>query len=85
MNFKQLCNYEIRVEDAINNGEIGRIQVIFKGNGTSYNGLTGKRDNVLARSHKKKFDDIQVPLSEIFEALFEYKYLKPLDFTTQVS
>ena len=34
---------------------------------------------------KKLFDDIQVPLSEIFEALFEYKYLKPLDFTTQVS
>ena len=53
MNFKQLCNYEIRVEDAINNGEIGRIHVIFKGNGTSYNGRTGKRDNVLACSHKK--------------------------------
>jgi hypothetical protein len=79
VNFKQLCNFGKMVKDAVYRGE--RMQAMFKGNCTSNDEWRRKRDDVMTHSHKKKFDDIQVTLSELFEALLENGYLKPLDPT----
>ena len=40
-----------------------------KRSGTSNDEWRRKRDYVMTDSHKKEFDDVQVPLSEFFEAL----------------
>ena len=79
VNFEQLCNFGKMVKDAVYRGE--RMQATSKGNCTSNDEWRRKRDDVMTHSHKKKFDDIQVPLSELFEALLENGYLKPLDPT----